>query len=117
MTATVAIRPAGGTEGPRDPNTGRRPVVPHDPHYTGKARVYVDAGQALGVDVGDNEMTLSGYIVEVPASVTTAQAGDLITPSDTGDPALDGIELRVEQVVLGSVLAKRVLRCELTTDD
>lgn len=115
QTATVALRKPG-TRQDFDEDLEQNVEVPHTPYATLPARVQVLATQARPVyTVGDREI-VAQYLITVPLTADPdAQPNelDLITVSDTGDPALDGRTLLIAQVGRGSVLIERDLFCTL----
>lgn len=88
--------------------------VPHDPYATGvSCRVQALAGQARVASTADDDETVADYLLVVPIGVDDARIGDLATLTSTGDVALDGVVLRVVQVVLGTERFERDLFCTL----
>ena len=63
-------------------------------------------------DAGDTMHTVIGYQVAVPLG-TVVNIGDRGTVTHTGDALLDGRDFRVDEVILGSQLVERRLRCSL----
>lgn len=109
MTATASIREPGGTPG-WDEEAEESTLVPHDPYFTGPCRVQALATQAGLAVVAEDPETVASYLITVPASVTATEE-QLVTVTDTGDPALEGKTLRIRQVVRGSLRFERDLIC------
>ncbi|UIU47068.1 DUF6093 family protein [Microcystis phage MinS1] len=123
MTAIVALRLPGA--GPRrwDPVSQQNTADVHDAYWTGPARVQAQATKARRVTVADDDETTAGYLITLPATllddngvpVATIPAEDhVVRVTNSGDPALDGRDLTVDQVVRGSVRFERDLLCSLT---
>lgn len=120
--ATVQLRRPGGTQGDFDPDTGTYPTVPHEPYYTGAARIQVLANQAQQHLVAEQEISLLAYAVYLEHTVSGALRSDLCTVtavSDNGDPELVGRTLIVEAIERGSLQWQRHLVCidNLETQD
>lgn len=112
MTATVEIRQPGGTQ-EWDDASESTVTVPFAPYATVAARVQALTNDAQVVDAAEQSVTVSGYLVTVPADTSPAR-GHLVTVTATNDPLLEGRELRVTDVVLGSLRFERDLFCDLT---
>lgn len=120
MTATVEIRPAGGTPGAFNDTTGKRdPATPFAAHYTGPARIQPQP--VLGTQQtisGGQEISSLTYLVAIElAGADGCKVGDLVKVTavdDNGDPTLVDRTLTVEGVARGSLSWERDLVC---TDD
>ncbi len=113
MTASAAIRHPGTTQAWSD-EAEQNVDTPNAAYYTGTARVQVLSTQARPIiTVGDREV-VAQYLVTVPATVDPTEL-DLVTVTDSGDPALDDQTLLVGQVARGSLLVERDLFCALDT--
>lgn len=115
MTAVVALRLPGWASRELDEESAEYTEVPHEPYFTGPCRVRALGGADQPV-VGDNTYTVGAYLVTVPVEAAEVAEGHLATVTGSGDPLLDGRELRVDDVVRGSQLVERELICTLTTD-
>lgn len=117
QTATVTGRREGATQGPLDPETGKRETVPHAPHYTGPARVQVLASDR-DVDAAGQQLSTRTYLVTVTLTSSDEwKVDDLVKVTavdDNGDPSLVGRDLTVTSIARGSLVWERVLTC---TDD
>lgn len=115
MVDACTVRSPGGTPGAFDLETGTRPITPLDAHYTGPCRV-LDAlgGTGADVTVGEQQVTVQTYFVELPHSVTTAAIEHIVTITASQDPWLVGRELTVTRVRGLTYSSSRVLIC---TDD
>lgn len=120
MTAACTLRQPG-TRQSWDAEAEQNLAVPNDPYYEGGARVQALATQAREVPVADDPTTVAQYLVVVDAAAGVSgdrvgpAEGDLVTVAGSGDPLLDGQELRVVQVVMGSLRFERDLFCVLTS--
>lgn len=116
-TATVALRPPGGTPGVFDPATGTKPNTPFPTYYTGTARIQVlDAGEQDRV-VAEQQVSTLGYAVTLDHEVSGIELGHLVRITevdDNGDATLVGRDLTVESIERGSLHWERRLLC---TDD
>ena len=113
MTARIALRhPTASADLTLDPTTLRY-VDPALAYVTVPCRVTALTAAPEEADAGETVHLVVGYTVGIPLSVTAVRVGDRGVLSDTGDPLLDGRDLRVDEIVLGSDIAERVLRCSL----
>lgn len=113
MTAPCTIRVPGTTQ-VWSPELEQNVETPIDPYFTGMCRVQALTNDARDVDAADDAVTVSGYLVTVPAHVA-AQVDHLVVATDTGDTTLDGRALRVRDVVRGTHRFERDLYCSLGT--
>ena len=118
FTAGCTIREPGTIQ-VWDTDTEQNLSVPNDPYYTGNARVQALATQAREVPAASDDVTVAQYLVVVDtdagASGNRPIVGDIVTVTGSGDPLLDGHELRVLQVVMGSLRFEWDLFCVLNT--
>lgn len=111
MTAVAAFREPGGTNGPFDPDTGTYPTTPHEPYLIRRCRVQALATGANRMDVAEDVVTVAGYLVTVPLDTPGLEVGHLIRVTESGDPLLEVGDLRVDDIVRGSLLVERDLFC------
>lgn len=113
-TATVALRRPGGTQGAFDDTLGYRPTVPHEPYYTGPARVQVmpvNAGEQLAAE---QQVSTLGYAVMLDHALVGVQLDDVCDVTavdDNGDDWLVNRELTVRTIESGSLHWERRLIC------
>lgn len=115
MTAAIALRVPGGTKGPFNPTTGTYPVVPHPVYATARCRVQALTNVPRQVDAAEDEVTVSAYLVTVPAGTLGLQVGHVGVVTGSGDALLDGRELKVDDIIRGTLLVERDLLCSLNT--
>ena len=107
-TTTVALR-RPGTQQQWSDDEDQMVAVPRDPYWTGPAGVTATANQAQDRVTADDDETIADYLVTLPGDTTADVAvGDLVAV------ALDGLSLRVEQVLLGGPRFELDLHCTLT---
>lgn len=111
FTATIAIRdPAQDTRGELDHDTGTRPVVKATPYYVGGCRIQQQKQPQVSISA-DQRVTTHDYLVPVPIEVN-ARTGHIGTVTDCpADPTLVGRELKVTDVLRGSLAWERDLIC------
>ena len=113
-TCTITTGGAGGW----DPDTGPTPGTPTT-LYTGRCRVQAQANAAAERDAADQLVTVSTYLVALPASCPGVPVGDqgakvTITAMDAnGDQALIGAVLTVQSNPTASLRWERDLTCTL----
>lgn len=113
MTAPCTIRVPGTTQA-WSTELEQNVETPIDPYFTGVCRIQALTNDARQVDAADDTVTVSGYLITVPATVAAA-VDHLVVATDTGDTTLDGRTLRVRDVVRGTVRFERDLYCSLGT--
>lgn len=118
MTATVSFRHPGGTPGTFDPDTGKTPVVPYPPYYTGPSRIQAMSTTAQQALSAEEQIARLSYLVTVPwdgAGGPDDFAVDDLAHVDAvdanGDPTLVDRELTLTSVVRGSLTFERDLIC------
>lgn len=113
-TCTITTGGAGGW----DPDAGETDGTPTT-HYTGRCRVQAQANAAAERDAADQLVTVSTYLVALPASCPGVPVGDkgakvTITAMDAnGDQELIGAVLTVQSNPTASLRWERDLTCTL----
>lgn len=79
--------------------------------YTGAARVRPNYANRPAT-AGDSFITVIGYLVSVPLSVTNVRAGDVVTVTSSADGFLTDRTLKVRSIVAGTHVTARRLDCE-----
>lgn len=117
MTATATLQhPPGGEPTGFNEVLGRSVYGAPTPYWTGPVRIQRGGQGQATVDVGDRQVTLRGYQVSIPASVTGVRVNDQLTVATCDEDAdLVGRVLRVVDVRYGSLRWQRDLICEDTT--
>lgn len=114
MIARIALRhPTAPEDMVLDPSTLEY-TDPATPYVTLPCRVTALTQVPADADAGDTIHTIVGYDVAVPLAAEGIKVGDRGVIDRSGDPELDSRELRVDEVVLGSNLSERRLRCSIT---
>lgn len=111
MTAPVTLRTPGTAQAWSDAED-QMVATPNAPYFTGMCRVQAMTNDARDVLAAEDTITVSGYLVTVAAGVA-ASVDDLVVATGTGDTTLDGRDLRVRDVVRGTVRFERDLICTL----
>lgn len=114
--ATVALTDptAAPVSSAWDNTTEQIKTVAAAAYWTGGARIQVLNQQGRQPVAAEDQETVAGYLVVVPATVTQVVEGHRVTVTDVDDAALLGKSLRVVIVARGSHLWERDLFCELT---
>lgn len=115
MTATIALtEPTAAEDLVLDEDTGEY-VDPAVAYAIVPCRVTALAtiGDHLA-DAGETVHTVVGYQVAVPLTVDSIEVGHVGLLTNTGDDILDGRKLRVDEILMGSLLVERRLRCSIT---
>lgn len=113
MTGLVALRQPGTTT--RWDEASQSTVsTPYDPYASDvPCRVQALANDARTIDAAEQTITVAGYLLQVPADQAPT-VGHLATVTGTGDPLLDGRDLRVDDVEVSTLRFTRDLYCTLT---
>lgn len=112
-TARVALR-LPGTTSRWDEASQSTVTEPYAPYASDvPARVQALANDARVITAAEQTVTVTGYLIAVPADLAP-QRGHIVTVSGSGDPLLDGRELKVDDVVRGSLRFERDLYCSLS---
>lgn len=115
MTVGVRITRAGTGEGTYNPGTGQTdPPAPTEVAAC-QARIQARTAGDRIARVGDQTVTLRGYLVPVPVDAGDIRVDDRIEVTSVGpdeDPQLLGLQLRVLDVLYGSQVWERDLICE-----
>lgn len=108
--AKIRLRdPAEDTLGDFDEETGTRPVVKAAPYFDGPCRVQQQKQPQVG-SAGEQRVTSHDYLIAVPVSVTTVAVGHVgVVYECAADPSLVGRELKVTDVLRGSLAWERDL--------
>lgn len=114
MTAPVTLRRPGTTQTWSDAEQ-QMVATPNAPYFTGLARIQAMTNDAREVNTADDTITVSGYLVTLPATVA-ATVDDEVVATGTGDTTLDGRVLRIRDIVRGTAVRfERDLICSLGT--
>lgn len=94
-----------------DETTGveTRPVLATP--YTGKCRVR-GAGGDSPAEAGEQQISKWPFTVSLPALVVDVKLNDVFTLTDSADPSLVGVPLRVREILRGTNITARRLGCE-----
>lgn len=112
LRGRVSIRLPGGTQGWSDA-AQQNVLTPHAPYAADvPARVQALSGEARTVQLADDTEVIADYLVVIPADHVVA-GGHLVDVTNSEDPALTGLTLRVEKAVLGTERFERDLFCTL----
>lgn len=105
-------RPSGDG-GTTDPVTGE--WIPDAPAtvYTGRARLRQTTAQDQQIVFGDINTTVSRYTVSLPHDAPLVEVGDIFKLTETSDPEVLNVSMRVVIVVGKSVLMYRQLGVEV----
>lgn len=106
----ITLRKPGGTSAWSEVEQ-QTVTQPHRP-YVVEEPCRVVALRATTVTSGEDDVTVAAYQISMSADVSP-EVGDLGRLSRTGDPLLDGREVRLREVVLGTELFERVVLAEL----
>lgn len=114
MTATVALRKPD-TRPAINETTGKYANADATPYATPACRIML-FGQTQGhlSNAGDASTLQADYIVAVPIDTDAIEVGDIGLVSNA-DGLLDGREVRVAEILFGSLLVERRLRCTVQT--
>ena len=86
--------------------------VPYEPYAVEvPCRVQALSGQARQVNVAEDDETVADYLITVPLDQQVLEGHLVIVTA--GDPLLEGVVLRVEQMVRGTERFERDLFCVL----
>lgn len=110
-SAAASLRHPGTTQTYSD-ELEQNVETPLAAYWTGTVRVQSLYTQARPVVVVGDREVVAQYLVTAPVAVVPDEL-DLVTLTDSGDPALDGRTLTVLQVVRGSLPVERDLFCTL----
>jgi hypothetical protein len=111
--ATVTVGAPGGTPG-RNSVTRQTETTPVAPIYTGPASVSPDVEVGAEPTIGEDQVPLRGYLVELPHTVTAAAAGMVVTVSSCPlETALEGRRLIVTTVEYDPRRFTRILHADL----
>lgn len=113
-TACVEIRHPGGTKGAFNATTGTYPATPHEPHFTGDARIQVLNAQERSQLIAEDPVTTVGYRVVVGLDASEVAVEDVVKITgvdDNGDPTLINHELILRSFDRGSLAWERDLIC------
>jgi hypothetical protein len=109
----VIKRPGTGT-GTLDPVTGDWTPPPGTTTvYSGRCRVRRPDALQQQVVFGDISATVSRYLVDLPFNVAPIAIGDVLTLTESDDPEILNVAMRVVSVVGKSVLMYRQLGLEV----
>jgi hypothetical protein len=78
-----------------DPNTGAV-VDSYATVHTGKCRVRMQSSWATDRTAGEQPITVSRYMLQIPVSVTGVEIGDLVDITESKDPDLVGHRIRID---------------------
>jgi hypothetical protein len=104
-------RPGAGT-GTLDPVTGDWTPAAGTTIYTGRCRVRRPDAMQQQVVFGDISTTVSRYVVNLPSDSPLMAVGDVFTLTDSDDPEILDVPMRVVSVLGKSVLMYRQLGLE-----
>lgn len=113
MTATIVLRTPDAPV-PIDEATGQYDPTNAAAYATVKCRIMPGQTQGMLRDVGDSTALVAEYIVAVPLDTEDIASGHIGLVTNTDDPILEGRDLRVDEVLFGSLLTERRLRCSVT---
>ncbi len=116
MTARVALSdPQAPIERTFDEDTGRWVYAAREPYADDvHCRLMTLVTKPEEADAGESVDIVAGYMLAVPLDTPGLAIGHHAIVSHTGDALLDGRQLRVDEVIFGSLLAERRMRCSLT---
>lgn len=116
MTVGVEVTRAGTGEGTYNPATGQTDPPARIDVAACPARVQARAASDRVVQTGDQTITFRGYLVTLPVDAGDLRVDDRVevtsVDSDEDDPQLLGLDLRVIDVMYGSLVWERDLICE-----
>ena len=112
MTDTGTItRPGADTF---DASTGLITAGASTTIYTGSMRVRPAAASGAGeTQFGEEQVTLSRYVVTVPYDTTSVRIDDVVTVTDSDDADLIARTLRVAAIPLGTFMLDKRFACEV----
>lgn len=114
MTDRVRLYPSGQVDQqPFDPTLGYEPSSRPEPYYDGKGIVQARPVQAGSRDVVEQTITVLGYAVKVPVSVTGAALADLVEVVESADPRNVGLWLVIQGEESNTLVTARRLSCTL----
>lgn len=113
MTAQIALREPTPAEDLVLDEVTLQYTDPAVPYATVPCRITALTQEPAEADAGETVHTVVGYQVAVSLDTTGIEVGHRGVVTSTGDAELDDRDLRVDEIVMGSQLVERRLRCSL----
>jgi hypothetical protein len=95
-----------------NPTTGLREPTAASTVYAGKCRLRTPTAQELEVLFGEQQVTLSRYMLDVPHTTRGVRVDDVVTMTLTEDSDAEVLPLRIVAVTAETIFGMKSYPCE-----